>query len=203
MGKLLKILRAETWVMLAGGGVLLVVVLNAMIPGDFEQDVATARSGPAQNNAHLHRQTQIAAQGVTRSGKAPVNAPAAVAVQWTQPGVAQAQTVRQLQPLKMAATEHYQGKILQVVNRDPGGWGQIHVIINNGAKQQDVSLAPEWYLSFQGCKVTQGARVDGEGFRFDKVRPNAPLYARHVTVGGVRCRLRSLDGVALWSDQLR
>ena len=202
MGNLFKILRAETWVMLAGGGVLLVIVLMALIPGDFGEDVATARSGPAQNN-HLHRQPQTTtAAGATRTGKAPVNAPAAVGVQWAQPGV-QMQTVRQLQPVKVVATEHYQGKVDQVVNRDPGGWGQIHVIINSGTRQQDISLAPEWYLSFQGCKMAPGARVDGEGFRFDKVRPNAPLYARHVTVGGVRCRLRSIDGMALWSDQLR
>ena len=200
MRNLFSKLRAETWVMVAGGGVLLAIIIVAMMPGDFQQDVATARSGPAQGNAHLHRQIPTGAAQKMK-GKAPVNAPDAVAVQWRQP--AQMQPVRQMQPFNIVATEPFRGRVAQVTNRDPGGWGQIHILLQSGTVQQDVSLAPEWYLTFQGCKITQGQRVDGEGFRFDKIRPGAPLYARHVTVDGVRCRLRSIDGMALWSDQLR
>ncbi|HIJ21602.1 MAG: hypothetical protein HON68_09805 [Gammaproteobacteria bacterium] len=207
MGKLFSQLKPEVWVMLGGGVLFTSIILVAMVPGDLDVDVATARSGPAQNQAHLHRQVQTGAavKAKTDSGIAPVNAPlnqpGMAAVQWTQP--AQAQTVRQLQPFKMATTEPYQGTVSQIINRDPGGWGQIHLMLQRGGQRQEVSLAPEWYLSFQGCKFSNGQRVEGKGFRFDKVRPDSLIYARHVTVNGVRCRLRSIEGLALWGDQLR
>jgi hypothetical protein len=207
MRELFSTIKPEQWVLLSGAALFLGIALVALFPGDFEVDVETAKTGPAQNQAHLHRQVR------QDGGKAPVNAPFAVTapqmsgaqgqvVQWQQP--AQMQNVmRPMQPLKVGATEHYQGQVTQVINRDPGGWGQIHVMVQSGGRQQEISLAPEWYLSFQGCSMKNGQQVSGEAFRFDRVRPTAPLYARHVTVNGMRCRLRTLEGLALWSDQPR
>ena len=205
MRNFLSTIKPEQWVMLAGGAMFVAIILLAMVPGDIDVDVATARSGPAQNQAHLHRQVRAANNG-QQPVNAPINAPApqmGAAVQWNQGEPMQMQNVAQMQPMKVGATENYQGRITKVINRDPGGWGQIHVMIQSGGRQQEVSLAPEWYLSFQGCKVTTGQMIDGEAFRFDKVRPNAPVYARHVTINGLRCRLRTLDGLAVWSDQPR
>lgn len=203
MRDLLSSIKPEQWVMLAGAVLFISIAFIAMVPGDIDVDVATARSGPAQNQAHLHRQVQAGSGAVKRPINAPFNAtaPQMAAAQWGQP--VQMQNVQQMQPMKVGATEHYQGRITQVINRDPGGWGQIHLMVQSGGRQQEVSLAPEWYLTFQGCNLKNGQQVDGEAFRFDKVRPTAPVYARHITVNGIRCRLRTLDGLALWSDQPR
>ena len=216
MRELMSFLKPEQWVMLAGAALFLGIAVVALVPGDIEVDVATARSGPAQNQAHLHRQVRQggggkAAVNAPFSTQTPVNAaqanapqanaPQMSAVQWQQP--VQMQNVQQMQPLKMGVTERYQGRITKVINRAPGGWGQIHLMVQSGGRQQEVSLAPEWYLTFQGCTLKNGQQVDGEAFRFDRVRPNSPIYARHITVNGVRCRLRTLDGLALWSDQPR
>ncbi len=197
MGKWFSLIKPEQWVMLGGAALFVGIAVTAMIPSDIDVDVATARSGPAQNQAHLHRQVR------TDAANAPVNAPVN-AVQWRQnPQVQMQNVVQQMQPMRSGVTEHYQGRVTQVINRDPGGWGQIHVMVRTGGRTQEISLAPEWYLTFQGCNLSNGQTVDGEAFRFDRVRPNAPVYARHVTVNGVRCRLRTLDGLALWSDQIR
>ncbi len=203
MRELLSSIKPEQWVMLAGAVLFIGIAFVALVPGDIDVDVETARSGPAQNQAHLHRQVKQTGG----NGNAPVNAPFNAmapqmnAVQWQQP--IQMQQVQLMKPLKVGATEHYQGRVTQVINRDPGGWGQIHVMVQSGGRQQEISLAPEWYLTFQGCKLQDRQQVSGEAFRFDKVRPTAPVYARHITVNGVRCRLRTLDGLALWSDQPR
>lgn len=200
-------IRPEQLVMIAGGLFFIGIVVDAMIPNDIQVDVDTARSGPAQGQAHLHR--QVRGDAVNTPANAPVNAPATAPQQqmgaWGQQNSQplQMQNVRQLQPMKVAATEPYQGRITQVINRDPGGWGQIHVMVQAGALKQEISLAPEWYLTFQGCTVKEGDSVTGEAFKFDKIRPGAVHYARHITVNGVRCRLRSVDGLALWGDQLR
>lgn len=197
MKEALSSIKPEQWVMLAGAALFIGISLVALIPNDIDVDVATARSGPAQNKAHLHR--QVAAN--EPRGRAPVNAPAGQQNGGVAVTPLQMQTVAVMKPMKVAATEHYQGRVTQVINRDPGGWGQIHVMVQRGGRNQEVSLAPKWYLTFQGCNLSSGQQVSGEAFRFDKVRPNAPVYARHVTINGVRCRLRTLDGLALWSDQ--
>ncbi|MBT3404179.1 MAG: hypothetical protein HOL04_09355 [Gammaproteobacteria bacterium] len=196
-------IRPEQLVMLAGGLFFISIIIDAMIPNDIAVDVETARTGPAQGQAHLHRQVRAGAANAPVN--APVNAPMSQQVAWgqTTPQAVQMQNVRQLQPFKVAATESYQGRVTQVINRDPGGWGQIHVMIRSGVAHQEVSLAPEWYLTFQGCAVTEGANVSGESFRFDMIRPGAVHYARNIVVNGVTCRLRSIDGLALWGDQLR
>ena len=79
------------------------------------------------------------------------------------------------------------------------GWGQVHIWINDGTgKLQEVSLAPQSYLQQIGCPALANARIEGVGFRFDPNRPNSELYAKSITVGGVICRLRDDEGLALW-----
>ncbi|MBF0255880.1 MAG: hypothetical protein HQL47_05340 [Gammaproteobacteria bacterium] len=117
---------------------------------------------------------------------------------------AQGQTVAALQPALIRQTFPYKGVVDGFVNRDPGGWGQIHLLVNDGAGlMQDVSLAPEWYLTFQGCIIRRGQHVEGVGFHFDGLTQGGVLYAKNIIVNGVRCRLRTDEGLALWTDQLR
>jgi hypothetical protein len=114
------------------------------------------------------------------------------------------QTVAAMQPVVNPPTYPYSGVVEQFVNRDPGGWGQVHVLVNDGAGLiQDVSLGPEWYLSFQGCVLRRGLHVEGVGFHFDGLTQGGRLYAKNVIVNGVRCRLRTDQGLALWTDQIR
>ncbi|MEO5341946.1 MAG: hypothetical protein H7842_01175 [Gammaproteobacteria bacterium SHHR-1] len=117
---------------------------------------------------------------------------------------ARANNAAALQPVQPITTYPYNGVVDQFVNRDPKGWGQVHILVNDGAGLiQDVSLAPEWYLSFQGCVIRRGLHVEGVGFHFDGVTQGGRLYAKNVIVNGVRCRLRTDQGLALWTDQIR
>ncbi len=91
-----------------------------------------------------------------------------------------------MRPVQTLPIFSYGGVVDQAVNRDPGGWGQVHILVNDGAGlTQEVSLAPEWYLQFQGCLVQRGQHVTGEGFHFDSVNRGGLLYAKNVIVNGV------------------
>jgi hypothetical protein len=174
---LLRNLRPETWILLAAVIFMLVLAIDAVTPdgngGAPGKGIAMVTPAPTGMVA----------------GQAPVEA--------------QAQTVARLQPIQ-AQVFTYSGVVDQFVNRDPGGWGQVHVVVNDGAGMvQDVSLGPEWYLSFQGCVVRRGIHVDGEGFHFDGLTQGGVLYAKNLNVNGVHCRLRNNQGLALWTDQLR
>ncbi len=110
--------------------------------------------------------------------------------------------VARMQPIQTLPTQSYRGVVDQVVNRQPGGWGQIHIIINDGLAQFiEISLAPQWFLQFQGCTVAVGDLVEGESFNFDPANATY-LYAKNLVVNGNRCRLRTNDGLAIWSDQI-
>jgi hypothetical protein len=174
---------AETWIMLVAIIFLAVIAVIAVTPSRH----AGSSAKPAVLTGPL---TSGPATGMV--------APSTAAV------LPQNRTVAQLQPLQPRPLFRYSGVVDQFVNRDPGGWGQVHVLVNDGAGLiQDVSLAPEWYLSFQGCVVRRGLHVEGEGFHFDGLNEGGVIYAKNLVVGGVRCRLRTVDGLALWTDQLR
>ncbi|MES9881215.1 MAG: hypothetical protein ABW185_10080 [Sedimenticola sp.] len=174
--KQLKNVGPETWIMLAGALFLIIVIIVAMVPGET-----------GFGSAASHTPVQSRPSGAAVNGPMPQN-----------------RTVAQMQPVQTLPIFSYGGVVDQAVNRDPGGWGQVHILVNDGAGlTQEVSLAPEWYLQFQGCLVQRGQHVTGEGFHFDSVNRGGLLYAKNVIVNGVRCRLRSVEGLALWSDQLR
>ena len=177
----LKRINVETWVLLAGALLFVVIIITAMIPDD-----------------HHGRSSSLDPASLGMQRGAAVNGP------MPQRALPQNQMVAQLQAAQINRTYQYSGVIDQVVNRDPGGWGQLHIAVNDGAGfTQEVSLAPEWYLQFQGCRVQRGQQVAGDGFHFDGVNQGGVLYAKNVVVNGVRCRLRSMQGLALWTDQLR
>jgi len=117
----------------------------------------------------------------------------------------QAQTVAAMQPFIALKPKPYQGQVERIITRDPGGWGQIHIIVRNqSGSRQEVSLSPKWYLDFQGCTLKVGQQVIGEMFLLkDPSQTNTVLYAKNIIINGVRCRLRTVDGFAIWSDQLQ
>lgn len=134
---------------------------------------------------------------VNPAGALPVSPPGALPVPQAQPVVG-------MRPFVPPALVNFSGTIDNLVNMDPNGWGQIHIFVNNGdVSIQEVSLAPEWYLKFQGCEVRIGQMVTGEAFDLDPMNPDTLLYAKNLATNGALCRLRTNNGLAIWSDQLR
>ncbi|QEP43985.1 hypothetical protein D5085_13165 [Ectothiorhodospiraceae bacterium BW-2] len=109
----------------------------------------------------------------------------------------------QLQPTQAVQAQPYHGRIQQLLNMGQNGWGQQHIMVSDGLNGQiEISLAPQWYLQFQGCTLAEGLMVEGEAFNFDTTGATNLLYAKNIIVNGVRCRLRTVDGLALWTDQI-
>jgi hypothetical protein len=173
-------LQPEQWILLISLLLLVGLVITALIPVETpDGKVVVQQRSPSQRSSAAVNRTDVPAQG---------------------------QTVAALQPFNTVPTHRYQGRVDQVIDRSPGSWGQIHILVRDSAgMQQEISLAPVWYLEFQGCFLKVGQQVDGEAFRFGYTqRPGSDYdYARNVNVNGVRCRLRTLQGVSLWADQLQ
>ncbi len=110
-----------------------------------------------------------------------------------------------LVPFSQAKSERFRGSVVRLNSRgEETGWDQIHIWVDNGSgTSKEVSVAPRWYLEYLGCRIKDNSRVRGVGFRFDRVRANAELYAKNITVRNKSCRLRNDEGFALWSNQLR
>ena len=108
-------------------------------------------------------------------------------------------------PFSRAKTERFGGTVMRMSSMGPDtGWDQIHVWIDaGGGASREVSVAPQWFLQHLGCPIKEKSTIQGVGFKFDKVRPNAELYAKSIAVDGNSCRLRNDEGFALWSNQLR
>ncbi|MBF0219214.1 MAG: hypothetical protein HQL49_06770 [Gammaproteobacteria bacterium] len=183
----MKKLRPEGIILLLGFSGFVVLTLLALVPSKGDKDYSfRAVQGEAVNAQQ------------NGAGFKPVSPPIAIA---------QGQNVV-LQPLVERPVIPYHGTIQRVLNRDPGGWGQIHIFVGDGtATPQEISLAPEWYLQFQGCSVALGDPVYGEAYSFAQPgtahATNEQLYAKNMVINGMNCSLRTAQGFALWSDQLR
>jgi hypothetical protein len=149
---------------------------------------------------NLGTSAQVA--GVAAAQRPPVT-PTGVTQTRQQPGTAR--TVAMLQPAEALPTIPYRGIVSSLRAPSTGTWGQIHVQLDIGRQQMpDVSLAPAWFLDFQGCKLAVGDQIQGEGFRFsNRAGTSSTLYAKNIIVNTKRCRLRSIHGLALWSGQMR
>lgn len=204
-------IQPEQWIMLLGLGFFLVLIGIAMNPDESVKSPSTATSSPTAQPVAMLNVQQTSPNGPPHAVNAPIQLrPQMQGVQWATPGAVpntQTQNAAAMTPFQAAPTIPYSGVIEQIVNRDPGGWGQIHIFIRTpGNRVQEISLAPEWYLQFLGCTPQQGQAVSGEGMRFGAQQQGQPgqlLHARNVSMAGVICRLRNADGFALWSDQLR
>lgn len=183
--------KPEQWILILGVVLLLVMVVTALTP-DTGEGRSTKNVAGSQPIGQVNQQRQLTQQQLAQLNP-------------QQQVIPQTQNVAGLQAFKAAPPQPYQGVVNQVVNRDPGGWGQIHIILKDGTgNKREISLAPAWYMEFQGCVVQVGKQVQGEIFRFGNgPQSSAVLYAKNIIINGVRCRLRTVDGFALWTDQLR
>lgn len=110
-----------------------------------------------------------------------------------------------LVPFEAGTTRRYEGQVQQFMVRGPDtDWGQVHIwVVDTTGTSREISLAPDWYLLYMGCMVSQSSRVAGVAFQFDKAAAAPILYAQDIVVGGRKCQLRNAEGFALWSNQLR
>ncbi|MBF0470162.1 MAG: hypothetical protein HQL48_02185 [Gammaproteobacteria bacterium] len=182
-------IEPEGMILLLGVFGFIVLTLAALIPDDLESGEYSFRASQGGG----------AVNALPQSGIAPVGG-----VQTAEP---MAQNVV-MQPLQSRRVYAYSGTIQKVLNRDPNGWGQIHVFVGDmTVPPQEISLSPQWYLQFQGCTPVVGQHVEGQAFLFSQPgaahASNDLLYAKNVILNGVRCRLRTDNGLALWSDQLK
>ena len=101
-------------------------------------------------------------------------------------------------PFTRAVTQKYSGKVVSVAALGGDiGWGQVHVWMNDIAGQvQQMSLAPDWYMAYLGCAITENTSISGAAFRFDLAASSGMLYAKTVIVNGLECRLRNDEGFA-------
>jgi hypothetical protein len=175
-------MSAEHWILGAGAAFALALVGIAMVPDDlWDGDVSGSAAVPADAGE----------AGTGIAGPAPAWGRNAA-----MPG---------LIPFTRASSQRYRGRVVRTVSRGSEiGWGQVHILVDDGSgPSQEVSLAPEWYLRYLGCSITDNARVRGLAFKFDETRPDVDLYAKTITVNGKTCRLRNDEGFALWSNRLR
>ncbi len=179
-------MRPERLVMGAGGAFCLVVLGAALVPDSFW--------GSNSIDALLSSAQESASSSFAAVGNA-----------GTAQGWGRKSALPGLVPFSQAKSERFRGSVVRLTSRgDNTGWSQIHIWVDNGSgTSKEVSVAPRWFLEYLGCPVQDNSRVRGVGFRFDRVRPNAELYAKNITVGKKSCRLRNDEGFALWSNQLR
>jgi hypothetical protein len=196
--------------MLLGGGLAFVVGLMAvaMIPdGAWDRDmpnVSAAVANMAEAGAGLAGPTYLSPNNL--SGADAGGLPQAPTMM-VPDGAPKAWNVAMpgLQPFSRAQTSRFTGRVSEMVVRGKDiGWGQVHVWLTGGpGPAQEVSLAPDWYLKYQGCAVGKNDVVSGVAFRFDVKVSNGELYAQTIDVNGRKCRLRNDEGFALWSAQLQ
>lgn len=109
-----------------------------------------------------------------------------------------------LMPFEQAPKVKFNGRIQQITELQQRD-GQIHIWVHDttSGKEQQISVAPSWFLEYMGCMLTHDLTVSGLGFRFDNQGPDPLIYAQKIVVNGRNCRLRNDEGFALWSNRLR
>lgn len=179
-------MNTERWVMGAGGVFFLIVLAAALAPDSLLME--SKGSGSSMSGSQ--------ADALARQGAGDVGGEQAWGRKTAIPG---------LIPFSQAKTERFGGTVVRTASMGQDtGWDQIHIWIDaGGGASREVSVAPQWFLQHLGCPIKEKSAIQGVGFRFDKVRPNAELYAKSIAVDGNSCRLRNDEGFALWSNQLR
>lgn len=106
-------------------------------------------------------------------------------------------------PFEQAPKVKFGGRIQQITELQQRD-GQIHIWVHGpGGVEQQISVAPGWFLEYMGCQLTHDLALTGLGFQFDHQGPDPLIYAQKIVVNGRNCRLRNDEGFALWSNRLR
>jgi len=212
-------MKTENWIVAFGAGILLTLIIVAIFPDDLWDDDFHYSShaigntmGMAPSGQRGVLPNQLMGQQAPGYAQQPAftQSPTGQSPTYSQQPPAVQQVAmpagRGLVPFTAARTETFGGTVIKMHNAGANqGWGQIHVWVSQrGSGSRELSLGPGWYLEYMGCAVTSNMYVEGVGFDFaNSGQASSPLYAKDVTVNGVKCRLRNDEGFALWSNRLR
>jgi hypothetical protein len=108
-----------------------------------------------------------------------------------------------LTPFSQAPMVRFSGTIQQITELQRQD-GQIHIWVNNpNGREQHISIAPSWYLTYMDCTPLHDMQVSGTGFQFDKNQGPSLIYAKKIKIKNRPCQIRNDEGFALWSNRLR
>lgn len=193
-------MKTEQWIIGGGLACFLVLVVAAIMPDDFwdanissSASVIVSVAGSRAGIANPALQARNAAPG---GGAVQQGPPTSWGRNVAMPG---------LTPFSRASSQRFQGNVVRTISRGTEvGWAQVHIWVANGVgDSRQISLAPDWYLQYLGCPVSENMHVKGTAYKFDTVRSGAKLFAKTIAVNGKTCRLRNDEGFALWSNRLR
>ena len=74
----------------------------------------------------------------------------------------------------------------------------VHIFIQEGDENIEVHLGPEWYLNENGISLKENDQVSVKGSKVE-MSGEKVIIASHLTMGTKEVRLRSEDGIPLWS----
>jgi len=97
----------------------------------------------------------------------------------------------------------YSGFVLRVNHQiNQTGWNRVHIWIRSqNGTTSEIITSPQWFLDFMGCKIGQNIMVEGVAFEpQDSAGTRKLLYAKNIIVDGQLYRIRSDNGLPLWSN---
>ncbi|KAF0191439.1 MAG: hypothetical protein FD165_1773 [Gammaproteobacteria bacterium] len=219
-------MKPEQWITSLGLIFIIGLIIGALLPDNFwDRQHQGGRNGVGHRLAHV-----VQDAGPVDAPQAPYpQQPTVAGAAWPQTGTApdamgggmqqfsglatapapqvQARNIAAvgLIPFEAGTTRRYEGQVQQITVRGADlDWSQVHILVADPAgAAREISLAPDWYLLYMGCMVSQNTRVAGLAFQFDRVTSNPVLYAKDIVISGRKCQLRNDEGLALWSNQLR
>jgi hypothetical protein len=194
-----------------GIGLLAVVFIfgiigAALLPDDMWEDHSRT---PGMSGA-LQGSVGINPAGFSSRMSSPLQGVAIAAVTTpnanTTPQQVQRKTVAKpgLTTFSRAPIVRFSGTIQQITELQQRD-GQIHIWVTdaNTGREQEVSIAPSWYLKYMDCTPLHDMQLSGTGFQFDKNKGPSVIYAKKLKINNRPCHLRNDEGFALWSNRLR
>ncbi len=195
-------MKAENWIVTVGILLMLILTVFAFIPEDY---VETELPSPPErialnpapdifiNNSPLMQMPPSVGQPM--GGVMMQNAAAArQGAGSVSPG---------LKAFERAPTVKFNG-IIQQVSEMQQHDGQIHIWVDDAqGVERRVSIGPDWFLKYTGCKIAHDITISGVGFMFERAGKDPLIYARKIRIDNKVCRLRNDEGFALWSNRLR
>lgn len=195
-------MKAENWIVTVGILFMLIIAVFAFIPEDYvdidmpsppERIALNPAPDIFMNNSPMMEMPPYVGQPMGRA----MMQNAAAAQQGAgsvSPG---------LRAFERAPTVKFNG-IVQQVSEMQQHDGQIHIWVDNAqGVETRVSIGPDWFLKYTGCKIAHDITISGVGFMFERAGKDPLVYARKIRIDNKVCRLRNDEGFALWSNRLR
>lgn len=80
--------------------------------------------------------------------------------------------------------------------------GGTHIVVKDNEKLTEIHVGPTWYLETEGFNIAKGDTVEVTGSLVSS-EDDTYMIAREVKKGDKLLRLRSKEGIPLWSRSRR